>query len=115
AGYVAALFLALGLLGFATANADKAQGQAALRLLQTSPLWRGAISRPLSPQEFRRRAAELGLAYSSLNRATATAPRPRRDLNVVLVFMESTYNQHLSLFSGMQETQPLLSKYRDRM
>jgi len=39
----------------------------------------------------------------------------RRDLNVVLVFMESTYNKHLSLFGATNDTQPLLSKYRDRM
>ena len=29
--------------------------------------------------------------------------------------MESSYNQHLSLFGSREETQPLLSKYKDRM
>jgi arylsulfatase A-like enzyme len=36
-------------------------------------------------------------------------------LNVVLIFQESTYNQHLSLFGGTNDTQPLLSHYKDRM
>src|SRR5262249_2686934 len=36
-------------------------------------------------------------------------------LNVLVVFMESSYNKYLSLFGGDYETQPLLSKYKDRM
>src|SRR5262249_168240 len=49
------------------------------------------------------------------NAGTLGPISPRADLNVVLVFMESTYNKHLSLFGGSEETQPLLSKYRERM
>jgi arylsulfatase A-like enzyme len=36
-------------------------------------------------------------------------------LNVVLIFLESSYNKHLSLFGSSEATQPLLSKYQDRM
>jgi arylsulfatase A-like enzyme len=50
------------------------------------------------------------------NRDTAVVEVPqRRNLNVLLIFQESTYNQHLSLFSGDKETQPQLSRYKDRM
>jgi len=41
--------------------------------------------------------------------------RPARDLNVVLIYGESTYNKYLSLFGGGADTQPLLSQYKDRM
>lgn len=34
---------------------------------------------------------------------------------MVLIFLESSYNKHLSLFGSSEETQPLLSKYKDRM
>ena len=34
---------------------------------------------------------------------------------MLMVFMESSYNKHLSLFGGAEETQPLLSKYKERM
>ncbi len=49
---------------------------------------------------------------------TRTLRRPRlrpANLNVVLVFLESTYNKHLSLFGSDEPTEPLLSAYRDRM
>jgi arylsulfatase A-like enzyme len=36
-------------------------------------------------------------------------------MNVVFVLQESSYNKHLSLFSGDRETQPLLSRYKERM
>jgi len=106
-------FLGLGLIGLAVANSDKGVGLAAVRLAETSPVWHRATSHALSPEEFRRTASELGLA----NSGTGDMPpsTQRRELNVVLVFMESTYNKHLSLFSGTAETQPLLSRYRERM
>lgn len=66
----------------------------------------------MNPEQFHQTAAELKIG------APMRAPYlsgPQHDLNVVLVFMESTYNKHLSLFGSSEETQPLLSKYRDRM
>jgi arylsulfatase A-like enzyme len=111
--YAAGAFLILGLIGIVTANPDKAQGQSGLRLVQTSPLWRRATARTMKPDEFIRTARELGLG--ELNAAASSPVSARADLNVVLIFMESTYNKHLSLFGGSEETQPLLSKYRERM
>ncbi|MDF7809103.1 sulfatase-like hydrolase/transferase [Pontiellaceae bacterium B12219] len=35
--------------------------------------------------------------------------------NMILVILESMYNRELSLFGGEKETQPLLSKYKERM
>jgi len=111
--YAALAFFALGLLGLATANPDKALNQAALRLAATSPIWSRATSRTLTAEAFQKTATELGLSH--LGTVTPPPSRPQRDLNVVLVFMESTYNKHLSLFGGTEETQPQLSRYRDRM
>jgi arylsulfatase A-like enzyme len=111
--YAAIAFLLLGLIGLVTANADKAQGQSSLRLVETSRIWKRATNRILKPEEFVRAARSLGLG--DLNAAGATPNSPSADLNVVLVFMESTYNKHLSLFGCSEETQPLLSRYREQM
>jgi hypothetical protein len=111
--YVATAFLLLGAIGLVMANTDKAEGQAGVRLVETSPIWKRATAQTLKPEEFLRTARSLGLGELNVQ---GTAPNsPKSDLNVVLVFMESTYNKHLSLFGGSEETQPLLSKYRDRM
>ncbi len=112
--YAFASFLLLGLLGLAMATADKGEGQSLLRLAQTSPVWRGVSHRRLSREEFLRSTEELGMGNLASPRLPA-ASQPPRDLNVVLVFMESSYNKHLSLFGGKDETQPLLSRYKDRM
>jgi phosphoglycerol transferase MdoB-like AlkP superfamily enzyme len=111
--YAATAFLLLGLIGLVTANADKAEGQSGLRLVGTNPIWRRAMTRTMKAEEFAQTARSLGLG--DLNPGAAAPISSRSDLNVVLVFMESTYNKHLSLFGGSEETQPLLSKYRDRM
>jgi hypothetical protein len=111
--FAIATFLFLALLGWATAEPDKAEGESALRLAASSPWWSRALNRTLSPEEFIKTAAELGLAFEDANPPPVTqAPR---DLNVLVVFMESSYNKYLSLFGSEYETQPLLSKYKDRM
>jgi hypothetical protein len=112
--YVAACFALLAATGVVFVKPDNAEGQAALRLAQTSPWWNHAAGRALSREEFLNTAITLGLGdfQKSLQ---ATPMRDRRELNVVLVFMESSNNKHLSLFSGSEDTQPLLSKYKDRM
>jgi hypothetical protein len=112
--YAAAGFVLLGALGLALANPDKAEGQVGLRLAQTSPWWKRVASRPLSREEFLRSAKALGLGDFAAVRPSEPL-RPRRNLNVVLIFLESSYNKHLSLFGSSEETQPLLSKYKDRM
>lgn len=111
---VAASFLLLAALGLVTVDPDKAVGQAGLRLAATSPLWKRMTNRVLSREDFLASARRLGLGDLS-KPAAAPARRSRRDLNVLLVFMESTFNEHLSLFGSDEQTQPLLSRYKDRM
>ena len=111
--YAAIAFLLLGLIGLVTANSDKAQGQSSVRLVETSRIWKRATNRTLKPEEFVRVAQSLSLR--DLNATQTTPNSPSADLNVVLVFMESTYNKHLSLFGCSEETQPLFSRYRERM
>src|SRR5262249_37407934 len=108
-----ASFLLLGILGWLTAEPDKAEGESALRLAASSPLWKRTLNRTLVPEEFVKRANVLGLAVAQA-KAFPTPQQPR-ELNVLVVFMESSYNKYLSLFGGDYETQPLLSKYKDRM
>ena len=112
--YAVASFVLLGVLGLVAANPDKAEGQAGVRLVQTSPVWKRVANRTVSREEFLRSAQALGLG--DFEAAGRTYPASaRRDLNVVLIFLESSYNQHLSLFGSSEATQPLLSKYKDRM
>jgi len=110
--YSATVFIVLGLIGLVTANPDKVEGQAGLRLVETSPIWKRAMTRTMKPEEFLGTARSLGIGEFKVASASASS---QADLNVVLVFMESTYNKHLSLFGGTEETQPLLSKYKARM
>jgi len=112
--YATASFVLLGALGFVVANPDKAEGQAAVRLVQSSPVWKRVANRTVSREEFLRSAHALGLGDLETPGQTYPASA-RRDLNVVLIFLESSYNKHLSLFGSSEETQPLLSKYKDRM
>ncbi|HLH52797.1 MAG TPA: LTA synthase family protein [Verrucomicrobiae bacterium] len=111
--YVAALTIALGALGLAIAEPDKAQDQPVLRLVRTSSLWKRVAARPMPRDKFLSSAAALGLG--NFNAPGPVSTGARRDLNVVVVFMESSYNKHLSLFGSPEESQPLLSKYKDRM
>ena len=114
AWYALASFVSLGLLGMLMANADKANGCVVGRLVESSPLWKRAASRTLSREEFLRSARALGLGdFEALGKAKGV--QTRRDLNVVFIFLESSYNKHLSLFGGSDETEPLLSRYKDRM
>jgi len=112
--YASAAFVSLGLLGQVLADPDKAEGQTVLQLARTSPFWKRMVNRPLSREQFLRSAQSLQLGDLNPSSLPPANSRPA-DLNVVLVFLESTYNQHLSLFGASEETQPLLSKYKDRM
>jgi len=107
-------FTIFALLGPAITKPDNAEGQSFFRLVQTSPLWKRTVATALNPEDFFRTATELGISDWS-TRGNEKAVRQPRDLNVLLIFQESTYNQHLSLFGGTNETQPRLTKYRDRM
>jgi arylsulfatase A-like enzyme len=112
--YALASFALLGALGLVAANTDKAEGQAAVHLVQSSPVWKRVTNRTVSREEFLRSAHALGLGdFETAGRSYPASAR--RDLNVVLIFQESSHNKHLSLFGGSEATQPLLSKYKDRM
>ncbi len=114
AWFALASFVLLGVLGLFLATADKAEGQATVRLVESSPLWKRVAHHRLGREQFLQSAQALGLGdFSKLGYQPPGGPP--RELNVVLVFMESSYNKHLSLFGGDEETQPLLSKYKDRM
>ncbi|MGO8925449.1 MAG: LTA synthase family protein [Limisphaerales bacterium] len=112
--YAMASFVLLGALGLVVANPDKAENQAGVRLVQTSSAWKRVANRTVSREEFLHSANTLGLG--DFEAAGRTYPASAcRDLNVVLIFLESSYNKHLSLFGSREATQPLLSKYKDRM
>ncbi|HEY5043928.1 MAG TPA: LTA synthase family protein [Verrucomicrobiae bacterium] len=107
-------FLLLGISGNWFARRDKAEGESALLLVETSS-WFNRTANPLMDEKtFVWTARQLGMEQM-LARPAATPTRPPRDLNVVLIFQESSFNKYLSLFDGKENTQPLLSKYKDRM
>jgi len=103
----------LGVAGISLAPGDKAEGQTLVRFAETSPLLKHNSTPLMDKTTFLKTAADLGMGNLA-----APAPPPThapRDLNVVLIFQESTYNKHLSLFGSAEDTQPLLSQYKDRM
>jgi phosphoglycerol transferase MdoB-like AlkP superfamily enzyme len=107
-------FLLLGVAGSRFARHDLAEGESALLLVESSP-WFNRVANPIMDDKtFVETARQLGLEQM-LERTAATPSRPPRDLNVVLIFQESSFNKYLSLFDGRENTQPLLSKYKDRM
>jgi len=106
-------FVLLGLAGEWLVDHDKAEGQSVLLLAETSPLWRRAVDPAMDRKTFVEVAQSLGM--DQLVAPAAMASRAERDLNVVMVFQESSYNKYLSLFDGLEDTQPLLSGYKDRM
>jgi hypothetical protein len=104
-------FTLFALLGPAITKPDNAEGQSIFRLVQSSPLWKRTITPVQKPEEFFRTATGLGMS-ELIPSMKARPERSPRDLNVLLIFQESTYNRHLSLFGGTNDTQPRLSKYR---
>lgn len=104
----------LGAAGIELAPADKAEGQTFVRFVETTP-WFKRTSMPVMDQAtFLKTAADLGMTTLGAPQRTVST-HPPRDLNVVLIFQESTYNQHLSLFGSKEDTEPLLSQYKDRL
>src|ERR1019366_4968013 len=59
--YAVASFVLLGALGLVAAKPDKAEGQAGMRLAQTSPFWKRVATRTVSREKFLRSAQALGL------------------------------------------------------
>jgi phosphoglycerol transferase MdoB-like AlkP superfamily enzyme len=108
-------FLLLGFAGWGFANRDKVEGQTTIQLVDTNPLWRKTVEPPMSHEQFMATTRQFGvplLATSGPPLGSESAPR---DLNVVLIFQESSYNKYLPLFDGTNDTEPLLSRYKNRM
>lgn len=112
--FVFSALILLGIAGFLLIKRDKAEGQTVTRLLETSPLLRGVSNPVMDYKTFCEKARELGIATLVLPPTNGPSGLAR-DLNVVLVFQESTYNKHLTLFGSPEDTQPLLSRYKERM
>lgn len=116
----------LGVAGTLLFDNDKARGQALTLLATTSPVWQHAQTPLMDAQEFNQTARKLRIWQSpedgrkrparETNQANALAASgSARDMNVVVIFQESTYNRYLSLFDGTNDTEPFLCKYKDRM
>lgn len=112
--FVLLSFLLLGITGSLIAAHDKAESESAFLLFKTSPLFRWTSSPVMDRKTFMDSARQLGLEQM-LQRRSGTPTHAQRAMNVVLIFQESSYNKYLSLFDGKEDTQPLLSKYKDRM
>jgi arylsulfatase A-like enzyme len=104
----------LGAAGIALAPGDKAEGQTLVRFAETSPFLKRGGTPLMDRATFLKTAASLGMATLGAP-VRATPTHPPRDLNVIVIFQESTYDKHLSLFGSPEDTQPLLSQYKDRM
>jgi len=96
------------------ASNDKAMGQTVLLLIKTSSIWPAKEHKVMDASAFAEKTKALGINLFS---PASVHPnyQPRRDLNVVVIYQESTYNQYLSLFGYTNETEPLLAQYKDRM
>jgi phosphoglycerol transferase MdoB-like AlkP superfamily enzyme len=112
--YAVVAFLLLGITGWIYVVGDKAEGQTITRFAATSPFLKRAATPVMNRDEFLKSAKDLGLA-DMVAPVSSVPSRSPRDLNVVVIFQESTYNKHLSLFGSQEDTEPLLSQYKDRM
>lgn len=119
-------FLLLGLAGAYLMDSDKARGQALTLLATTSPLWQRTQMPLMDAATFTSTARKLHIWQSPDDATQRPLPRSAggagpaasgsaQDMNVVVIFQESTYNKFLSLFNCTNDTEPLLSKYKDRM
>jgi len=111
--FFAVAFVLSGLAGNYLATRDKALGQTVFLLIKTSSLWSTTEYKPWDAKTFNDKVVEMGVDVFSPD--NIKPPQIRRDLNVVIIFQESTYNKYLSLFGGTNGTEPLLSGYKDRM
>jgi hypothetical protein len=106
--------LLLGFVGYWIVPPDKAEGESAMVLAETSPLFKETANPLMEKKAFLDAIRQLGM--ETIVQPPASSPaRPLRRMNVLLIFQESSYNKYLSLFDGRENTQPLLSKYKNRM
>lgn len=107
-------FALLGIAGTSIIRHDKAEGESALLLAKTSPWFNWTVNPVMDEKTLVETTRKLGIA-DMLAPPPASPSRSPRDLNVVLIFQESSFNKYLSLFNGTKNTQPLLSAYTNRM
>ena len=112
--FLLAIFLSLGFAGSWIAPSDKVEGETAILLTETSPLFKWMTTPIMDRKTLMDTARQLGMEQM-FQRPAGSPARPPRRLNVVMIFQESSYNKYLSLFDGKVDTQPLLTKYKDRM
>jgi arylsulfatase A-like enzyme len=112
-GGLAFLLVGLACLGVFLANPDKALHSSTIVLARSLPIWRHVALNVMSPQEFAETTKSLGM--ERLGQPTGAHSRGKTNVNIVLVYLESTFNKHLSLFGSPDNTQPLLSAYTNRM
>jgi hypothetical protein len=108
------VIILLGVTGTLVIRRDKAEGESAILLAETSPLLNWTANPVMDEKTFVESARQLGMEEMLVPPA-GTPERSPRDLNVVLIFQESSFNRYLSLFDGTNNTQPLLSAYTNRM
>jgi hypothetical protein len=107
-------FLSLAASGSMLIRHDKAEGESAILLAETSPWFNWTVNPVMDEKTFVATARTLGIG-KMLAPPPATPMHSPRNLNVVLIFQESSFNRYLSLFDGTNNTQPLLSGYTNRM
>jgi arylsulfatase A-like enzyme len=113
--FALSVFFLLGLAGLGFASRDKVEEETAVLLVDTNPFWRKEAEPPLNREQLTTTAHQLGIPLLVAPAVVPESERVPRDLNVVLIFQESSYNKYLSLFDGTNNTEPLLSQYRERM
>jgi len=113
--FALSMFFLLGLAGLGFASRDKVEGETEVLLVDTNPFWRKAVEQPMSREQLLVAAQRLDIHLLATPAVVSESERVPRDLNVVLIFQESSYNKYLSLFDGTNNTEPLLSRYKDRM
>ena len=113
--FAVSAFFMLGLAGLGFAGRDKVEEQTTILLVDTNPFWRKAAEQPMSREQFMATAQQLDVHLWVTPAAVPESKRVPRDLNVVLIFQESSCNRYLSLFDGTNNTEPLILRYRDRM
>ena len=89
---------------------DQLDGHIFSNLISTSPMMSIMKYRKFSAEEFKTKAGKLEIFPEKENESGTL-----KKMNVLLIILESSHSRYLSLFNGTDETQPMLSEYKDRM
>ena len=112
--FLVATFLSAGGAGKFILQRDMTEGETVFLLAKSCPLIKSVTNPIMERKTLLDTTRQLGMEPMFQHPAGSATHSPRR-LNVVLIFQESSYNKYLSMFDGKEETQPLLSAYKDRM